>query len=129
MFRSSILRVSAVLGLLLSSAAYACPDDPNCNKANCQMEHASTAAAAPAPLPDGPRAALEVSGMSCDHCAEKVKASLMGVKGVKGANVDAKSGKAEVAFDDKQTNIDALVLAVNNTGHFQAKAAPAPAKP
>lgn len=109
-----------------SSLAFACPGNPNCDPSKCQMEHAPTTAST-APLPDGAKAALNVGGMKCGACADKVTAALMGVEGVKGARVDATTGKAEVSFDDKKTNLDAMVKAVNATG-FVASVAPPPAK-
>ena len=124
-----MLRLLFVLSLAVSGTALAC-DGEKCDKANCPMPTAtaSTSAPAAAPLPEGARANLDVTGMHCGACADKVKSALLQVDGVKGANVDAASGHAEVSFDDKKTNLDALVKAVNKTGTFQAKAAaPAPA--
>lgn len=125
-----MLRLIFALSLYVSGVAFACGDQ-KCDKANCPMPTAAAGAgAAPtatAPLPEGARANLQVTGMHCESCAQHVKAALMGVDGVKGANVDVKSGVAEISFDDKKTNVDALVKAVNKTGNFQAKLGPAPA--
>lgn len=120
-------RLLLIASLFVSSAAYACPGNANCGSCPMPTAHAATATAAP--LPDGTKGQLEVTGMKCGSCAEKVKSALMGVDGVRGANVDHATGKVDVSFDDKKTNLDALVKAVNNTG-FQAKlpAPPAPVK-
>lgn len=107
-----------------TSVALACGDNANCTNAACQMKHTSTTAAAP--LPDGTKGVLNVTGMKCGACADKVTAALMKVDGVKGAHVDAAGGKAEISFDEKKTNLDALVKAVNGSG-FVASVAPPPA--
>lgn len=119
-------RLLLALTLLVSGSAYACPGNASCG--SCPMPTA-TASAAPAALPAGTQGNLDVTGMHCGSCADKVKAALMGVDGVRGAVVDHATGKATISYDDKKTNLDALVKAVNNTG-FQAKIgqAPAPAK-
>ena len=108
-----------------STLALACPDSPNCTSSECAMKHAPATASA-APLPDGTKGALNVSGMKCGACADKVTATLMKVEGVKGARVDPTTGKAEVSFDDKKTNLDAMAKAVSATG-FVASIAPPPA--
>ena len=127
-----MLRFVFALSLYVTGSALAC-DGQKCDKANCPMPTAAaatgtaTASAAPgAALPAGTHASLQVTGMHCESCAEHVKSALMGVQGVRGANVDVKSGLAEVSFDDKVTNADALVKAINKTGSYQAKIAPAP---
>ena len=127
-----MLRLIFALSLAVSGTAFAC-DGEKCDKANCPMPTASatapasSATATVAPLPEGTRASLEVTGMHCLPCAEKVKSALLQVDGVKGANVDLATGRAEISYDNKKTNLDALVKAVNKTGSFQAKAATAPA--
>lgn len=124
-----MLRLIFALSLYVTGSALAC-EGGKCDKANCPMPTASAAPAgapAAAPLPEGARASLAVTGMHCQACADKVTAALMGVDGVKGAKVDAASGHADISFDDKKTNVDALVKAVNKTGSFQAKVAPPPA--
>ena len=105
----------ATLALALPSAALAC-GGKKCDKEGCALP-----AAAAAPLPaDGTHVKLHITGMSCGACATKVQAALSGVKGVKGATVDHATGVAEVAYDASLTNVDALLKAVNDGGHFQA---------
>ena len=118
-----MIRTFLAASLLFSATAYACPDG-NCDKANCPMPTASTAATAAPALPAGTQGSLDVVGMKCGHCADQVKTALMKVQGVNGANVDVAAGKATVSFDDKKTNLDALVKAVNATGAFTAKVTP-----
>lgn len=117
-------RLLLLASLFVSSAAFACPGNENCG--SCPMPTASAAKSTTAALPAGTQGNLDVTGMHCGSCADKVKTALMGVDGVRGATVDHASGKVVVSFDDKKTNLDALVKAVNNTG-FQAKIGQAPA--
>lgn len=111
-------RFFAVLALsfVASGSALACGDG-KCDDKNCKMEHASTSTALPA---DGKHVKLAVAGMSCGACADKVRTALIGVQGVKGAVVDATTGVAEVAYDEKATNTDKLLAAVASTGSFTA---------
>ena len=117
-------RLLLALTLLVPSVALACDGDPNCK--NCPMPTASAAATAqPAPLPDGTHGSLSVTGMKCGECADHVKTALMGVEGVRGATVDQASGKVEVSYDDKKTNLDAMVKAINASGYQASIAQPA----
>ncbi len=43
---------------------------------------------------------IKVGGMSCEHCASRVKKAICDVKGVKSANVDLKSASATVEIED-----------------------------
>jgi copper chaperone len=114
------LFAALVLSFALPTAALAC-GDAKCGKdgkAGCPMPTAS--ADSPDALPAGTRATLTITGMSCGSCAAKVKSALTGVSGVKGAMVDATTGKATVSYDEKLTSPDKLVSAVNAGGHYTA---------
>jgi copper chaperone CopZ len=122
------MRLVATLAFALaaSGAALACPGEKSTASADgaeksgkhCDMP---TATAAAAPLPaDGKHVKLTVAGMHCGACADKVKTALIGVEGVKGATVDATTGVAEVAFDEKKANTDKLIAAVAATKQFTA---------
>jgi copper chaperone CopZ len=103
-----------------TGTALAC-EGGNCTKEHCNMPSSQTASA----LPEGTKVTLAVNGMKCGNCADKVKTALMGIEGVKGANVDPTTGKAEVSYDDKKTSPDKLVAAVSKAseGHFTAQVA------
>jgi len=60
---------------------------------------------------------LAVENLSCVTCVPTVKKSLSQVKGVKRVNVSAKTKTATVTFDDKATNVAALVKATTNAGY------------
>ncbi len=105
--------------LSLATPALACDGKP-CDAASCQMPAATTEAAA---IPAGATVAkLKVTGMKCGACAEKVKAALTGVSGVTVANIDPTAGTAEVGYDAATTKVDAIIAAINATGHFTAAA-------
>ncbi|MGH7556223.1 MAG: heavy-metal-associated domain-containing protein [Gemmatimonadota bacterium] len=59
---------------------------------------------------------LEVEGMTCEHCAEKVRRALVGVEGVREAKVSLDEGRAQVRTSGP-TTIDALAEAVREAGY------------
>jgi len=62
---------------------------------------------------------LKVSGMSCTHCRAAVQNALVGVAGVKSAEVNLDEGKATVTFDPEVATVDKLREAVKQSG-FEA---------
>lgn len=48
---------------------------------------------------------LTVKGMTCRHCAEKVKSAITKVKGVEYTEVDYQKGFASVVAESAQTNL------------------------
>ena len=92
-------------------------------KSGCPMSAAKMAQAAQSDVQaaEGAKVALDVSGMTCGGCANAVQAALMKIDGVKAAYVSADDGRAEIAFDDKKTNLDALIAAVDNAGDYSAR--------
>jgi len=67
-------------------------------------------------------AKLNVSGMHCGHCQEKVTTALRSVAGVYSAIVDWPTGEAEVDFNDDALTTDRLLAAVQQAG-YEAKLA------
>lgn len=59
---------------------------------------------------------LEVWGMGCSNCANRVRNSLLGLNGVVHADVDHTTGVARVAFNPELASIDALLRAVARAG-------------
>ena len=57
---------------------------------------------------------LKITGMTCGHCVRAVTGALKGVPGVKAAEVDLKSGSAEVQGAPDPA---ALVAAVAEEGY------------
>ena len=63
------------------------------------------------------RVALSITGMTCGHCRQKAEDALKAVSGVWLAVVDLEAGAAEVEFDDKRTDVAALIAAVGAAGY------------
>ena len=57
---------------------------------------------------------LKITGMTCGHCVRSVTGALKGVKGVKTAEVDLKSGSAKV---EGTPDPAALIAAVAEEGY------------
>jgi copper chaperone len=62
-------------------------------------------------------AKLNVTGMHCGHCQEKVTNALRGVVGVYSAIVDWQDGEAEVDFNDDAVTTERLLAAVQQAGY------------
>jgi copper chaperone CopZ len=67
-------------------------------------------------------AKLNVNGMHCGHCQEKVAKALRSVAGVYSAIVDWPTGEAEVDFNDDTVTTERLLVAVKQAG-YEAKLA------
>lgn len=64
---------------------------------------------------------IEITGMTCDHCATGIK-KLIGAKdGVTDANVYYQSGKGEFTFDADKISKDDIVNVINNTKNYTVK--------
>jgi copper chaperone len=68
------------------------------------------------------RISLSVTGMTCGHCRQKAEDALSAVDGVWAATVSLEDGSAEVDFDDKRCDVEALRAAVASAG-YQASVA------
>ncbi|MCK6522365.1 heavy-metal-associated domain-containing protein [Myxococcota bacterium] len=105
--------------LFASAPAFACAGGKcgdECSKATkTETAKTETPAATPAKV-EGEKVVLNVTGMSCVSCSNKVTASLKAVDGVKSATVDVATGKAELVIDNKKTNADALAKVVTDSG-------------
>lgn len=64
---------------------------------------------------------LEVKGMSCGHCKKAVSGALKDLEGVSSANVDLKSGKVDVQYDDAKVGFDQMKSAVEDQGYDVVK--------
>lgn len=63
------------------------------------------------------RILLSVSGMGCANCATRVRNSLLSLNGVHEANVMLNMRMAEVYFDQKKVNPNAIIQAVTAAGN------------
>jgi copper chaperone CopZ len=109
--------------LFASAPAFACAGGKcgdECSKAAeaAKADAAKTATPAATPVKvEGEKVVLNVTGMSCVSCSNKVAASLKAVDGVKSATVDVATGKAELVIDNKKTNAEALAKVVSDSGY------------
>ncbi|MBU5595121.1 copper chaperone CopZ [Amphibacillus sp. MSJ-3] len=60
---------------------------------------------------------LNVSGMNCNHCANRVETALTEVEGVAKAKVNLNKGVAQVKYDENIQQVDRLIEAVNEAGY------------
>jgi len=60
---------------------------------------------------------LNIKGMHCASCPILVKEVLIDTKGVKDANVDLKTAKATVSFDEKLVTEKQLIDAIRKEGY------------
>lgn len=60
---------------------------------------------------------VEIEGMTCGHCVKWVTDALMGVNGVKDAQVSLESRDALVEMDETVATDDALADAVRRVGY------------
>jgi len=111
----------AALAALAPAVALAC--------AGCDSDKAmqTTAQAQPA-APTGERAqpvvlaasdtqvTIPVSGMHCDHCISRVKASLARVNGVKSVDANLEKGQAVVAYEKGKVDPAQLAQAIEAAG-------------
>ncbi len=101
----------------LVTPAFACDGKP-CDSASCSMPVSTETAALPA---GSAVAKLKVTGLKCGACSEKIKVALSAVGGTV-ASISVETGVAEVGYDAAKVKVDALVAAINATGHFTATA-------
>ncbi|UJL47128.1 copper chaperone CopZ [Virgibacillus sp. NKC19-16] len=60
---------------------------------------------------------LDVQGMTCGHCKMSVEGALNELDGVSAAEVNLKSGKVDVTFDESKVNVETLKEAVEDQGY------------
>ncbi|MFC1655805.1 heavy metal translocating P-type ATPase [Patescibacteria group bacterium] len=60
---------------------------------------------------------LKITGMTCGSCAKLNESAVLEVKGVKNAQVNIANNKAQVEFDEKTTNIEEIIKAVEHAGY------------
>ena len=58
---------------------------------------------------------IKIEGMSCMHCAGRVKQAIMGLAGVSGANVEV--GSASVKFDETKLSRQDIEAAIKKAGY------------
>jgi len=111
----------AALALGLAAPALACGGG-DCNKEACKPKPMSEVEKAMAVVAeaDGTKVAIDVQGMTCGGCSDKVTTALQALKGVNAAAVSHQAGEARVAFDAEKIDVDKMVAAITKLG-FEAK--------
>jgi copper ion binding protein len=64
-----------------------------------------------------PKKELKVSGMTCGHCRGAVESALKTLKGVNDVDIDLKTGKVIVDYDDGAAAEHELAEAIRNAGY------------
>jgi len=63
---------------------------------------------------------LEVDGMSCMHCVNKVTKIISGFKSAKNVKVDLEKKEAKFSFDEGKDKLEDIIGAVKKAG-FEAR--------
>ncbi|MBM6614961.1 copper chaperone CopZ [Desemzia sp. RIT804] len=63
------------------------------------------------------KATLNIKGMSCAHCVNKVETALQGQQGVEKAKVNLKKEIAKIKYDETIQTLDHLILEVKEVGY------------
>jgi len=63
---------------------------------------------------------VEVEGICCNHCIQKIKKSLEGLPGIKNIDINEK-GEGKIEFEEEKASVDAIVRAVEGAGHYKVK--------
>jgi len=74
-------------------------------------------------LPEGQASTtIQVSGMSCGACCNKVETAVAKLDGVVKVKADYEKGVASVVYETAKTDVDKIVEAINTETTFKAKA-------
>ena len=66
-------------------------------------------------------AELQITGMTCDGCAQTIRRGLGRELGVRSVSMDWKSGRARVQFDPEATDADRIAAAPAFRSRFSAE--------
>ena len=61
------------------------------------------------------KATVQIDGMSCMHCAMRVKKAIEGIAGIESLQVEV--GKADVTFDESKTGRPDIEAAITKAGY------------
>jgi copper chaperone len=112
------LIVSVALAALMPAVALACS---GCDKDKAMQTTAQAKPTAPSEAKavlaaTDTSVTIPVSGMHCDHCISRVKASLAKVSGVKSVDADLEKGQAVVAYEKGKVDPTQLAQAIESAG-------------
>ncbi len=126
---SCIILVVAVFTFVFSfSALQACTvipekgccserDKSNCSKEACAYKEAKLVRVSTGESAHAEEVVLNIKGMTCGGCANKVKGALSACEGVKDVQVSYQDGKAVVHVEDGKSDIHVLIEAVKHLGY------------
>ncbi len=133
----SILFAMIFVFALSFSTLQACEDDSNCNEPcgskKCEIKNNNECCLAKKSKQlstsesGAEQVILNVKGMTCGGCANRVKGALVECAGVKDAQVNHKDGKAVVQVENGKANAQKLIEAVEKVG-FSASECDKPIK-
>lgn len=66
-------------------------------------------------------AVIKIRGMCCSGCARYIQSQLLGVDGVKSAEVSYETRKARIDFDPAKTSVEGLISTIESTGRYDAE--------
>ncbi|GIV26957.1 MAG: mercuric reductase [Bacteroidia bacterium] len=64
---------------------------------------------------------LEITGMTCEHCAVSISKLLKNKHGVQDVQINYKTGQGEVVFNPDLISKDVIVHTINNTKQYKVK--------
>lgn len=64
---------------------------------------------------------LEITGMTCDHCAVSIEKMVKEKSGVKSADINYKNGKGEIEFNPEAVSREEIVNTINSSKSYRAK--------
>lgn len=64
---------------------------------------------------------VDITGMTCKHCAISIESLLKNKEGITVASVNHESGKGEITFDGKITTDEDIISTINSTKKYQAR--------
>ena len=62
---------------------------------------------------------LEISGMTCDHCAKTIEKKVSLVDGVVSKSVSYPEKQGEFQFDNEKISAKEIIASINSTGHYK----------
>ncbi|MCH8013030.1 MAG: heavy-metal-associated domain-containing protein [Candidatus Marinimicrobia bacterium] len=61
-------------------------------------------------------AGIEISGMYCKNCAEKIETALSNLKGIQNASVNFENSVAEIVYDPSSVTMETISTIITNLG-------------
>ena len=64
---------------------------------------------------------LEITGMTCEHCARSVETIIQKNSGIESASVQFQEGKGKVVFNPEVVDADAIIDSINRSAGYRAR--------